>query len=205
MSFYWVKGHDNHSGNELADYLAKTGGESGELFAANPSLTYIKAQVAGRVRVEWDNLWSGLKDCRQSKELISFKPNKKEAKYIIKRGSRYCKKIIALLTGHNNFRYHTSKRLLSSNPNFSSSCRYCQESQETSWHLLYDCPSLDVLRREYMFSPDNPKTGPDIEWYEGLAVKLGTIFVGVAMILSTHTVKRASVSIVHIEEEMILF
>ena len=48
-------------------------------------------------------------------------------------------------------------------------CRLCRESDETSWHLLYDCPSLESKRREFMFSPDNPKTGPDIDWYIKLA------------------------------------
>ena len=67
-------------------------------------------------------------------------------------------------------RYHTSKRLFATNPDDSSTCK---SSHETSWHVLYDCPSLESRRREYMFSPENPKTGTDIAWYEGLATKLG--------------------------------
>ena len=173
LTFHWIKGHNDHSGNEYADYLAKKGGDTGNLFYVSPSLTHIKSQLSLRIEREWCREWSSLRGCRQSKELISFKPSKKEASYVLRRGAHFCKKIIGLLTGHNNMRYHTSKRLFQTNRNFSSNCRFCEEDPETSWHLLYDCPSLEVLRREYMFSPDNPKTGPDIAWYEKLAVKLG--------------------------------
>ena len=173
LIFKWIKGHADFTGNELADALAKSGSACDTIIASEPSLAFIKSQIHKRINVEWDMLWSGLTDCRQSKELISFRPSRKEAKYTLKRGPYFCKKIISLLTGHNNLAYHTANRLRASNINFSSSCRFCDYRFETSWHLLYDCPSLDSKRREYMFSPDNPKTGPDIAWYEKLAVKLG--------------------------------
>ena len=85
-------------------------------------------------------------------------------------GSR---KLVSLLTGHNNLKYHVFKKKANAHNNPSPCCRYCKEEIESSWHLLYDCPMFETRRREFMYSPDHPKTGPDIEWYHKLAVELG--------------------------------
>ena len=173
VTFHWIKGHSNMTGNEMADLKAKEGCSSQTNLLCSASMSYIKGKVREKVNNEWHTLWNNLNDCRQSRELISFKPCKRERIYLTTRGTITCKKLVALMTGHNNMRYHTFKRTVDTNPYFSPCCRYCEDDVESSWHLLYDCPSLDNRRRDFMYSPDNPKTGPDIQWYHGLATTLG--------------------------------
>ena len=136
-----------------------------------PSISYIKMIVRERVRKTWNKQWKDLESCRQTKELIDYEPSHKHASALFKRGREGCRKIIALITGHNHFKYHVFKRMVNKFPNISSICRFCDNAPETSFHLLYDCESLECKRREFIYSPDNPKTGPD--WYRGLAKALG--------------------------------
>ena len=171
--FKWVKGHSGVFGNELADEQAKMGCSSNDIHYLSPSLAYIKSKVKERTRKEWQRKWEGLSDCRQSRFLINFEPNKRSTKYLFSKGRLGTRKMVALLTGHNNFKYHVYKKTVNSYNNSSPCCRYCCEELETSQHLLLDCPCLDTRRREFTYSSENPKTGPDIEWYFGLANALG--------------------------------
>ena len=171
-TFQWIKGHSGNLGNDEADKQAKKGGREGELHFIKPSLSYIKSKVRERVRTEWDKTWNKLTTCRQSREMITFKPNNGDRSSLFSKGRQGCRKMISLLTGHNNLKYHVFKRKVSSNPNTSPCCRYCEFDLETSWHLLYDCPRFDTRRREFLFSSENPKKGPDIDWYYNLASHL---------------------------------
>ena len=175
ITFEWVKGHTNNEGNDSADLLAKKGCTEGEFYYIKPSLSYIKSIVKTRVLTEWNQKWANLPNCRQSRELITFNPDNKNQTYLFSRGRQGCRKIVSLLTGHNNLKYHVFRRLVSNRPNTSPVCRFCETDIETSWHLLYDCPRYDTRRREFIFSPDNPKTGPDIAWYHNLACHLGIL------------------------------
>jgi hypothetical protein len=51
-------------------------------------------------------------------------------------------RVVQLLTGHNYFNYHVS--LIQ--PEQSALCRFCWSSQETSYHLLCECPRLRSFR-----------------------------------------------------------
>ena len=175
--FYWVKSHNDNVGNDLADYEAKLGTATSYQMSnpPQPSMTFIKGCIRAKLRKEWDAAWSNLTDCRQSKKFITFSPNRGDRKYLLSRSRLRCKKLVALLTGHNNLRYHTFKRQVNNNPNFSPCCRFCVTDVESSWHLMYDCPSLDRKRRELLYGPDYPKKGPDIKEYEAWADHLGIL------------------------------
>ena len=176
-TFCWIKSHTGNTGNELADAQAKLGTVTPYLLqnAPKPSLTFIKNTIKSRIRKEWDDIWNSLTDCRQSRQFVSFNPNKSERSYLLSRSRIRCKKLVALLTGHNNLRYHTFKRKVASDPNFSPCCRFCLLDVESSWHLMYDCPALDQKRRELIYGPQNPKKGPDIKVLEARADHLGIL------------------------------
>ena len=173
VRFQWVRSHVGTVGNELADCKAKEGTVSNTSIALDHSLTFVKARAKEIVTRKWHNIWNNLNDCRQSRQIISFTPDKSNRDYILRSTRTKCRKIVALATGHNNMAYHTFKRLVATNPEFSPCCRFCKEGLETSWHLLQECPVLDERRRELEYGPDNPKKGPDIQSVYERAVHLG--------------------------------
>ena len=141
----------------------------------NPSLTFIKSELLLRLKKEWRKQWENLTDCRQSRAFITFEPSNKERGALTSKGTSRCRKMLALLTGHNNLRYHTLKCRINSEPNYSPCCRFCRTELETSWHLMYICPSKGLKRRDLEYSPQNPKKGSDIEEYERWALTLGIL------------------------------
>ena len=72
--------------------MAKQGAESGTLIRLERSLTSIKSALKKRMLAAWNNEWNKLVDCRQSRKLISYNPNKKHANYLLKRGRNSCRK-----------------------------------------------------------------------------------------------------------------
>jgi predicted Zn-ribbon and HTH transcriptional regulator len=56
--------------------------------------------------------------------------------------------VIGLLTAHNTLRRHLHVMGLSNNP----TCRKCGTEEETSVHILCECPALASLRRAHLDS-----------------------------------------------------
>ena len=57
--------------------------------------------------------------------------------------------MIQMISGHNRLNRHNS--LI--DPRVSPTCRLCKEEEETSWHLIGDCPMLLSKRWQIFNSP----------------------------------------------------
>ena len=62
--------------------------------------------------------------------------------------------MVQMITGHNRLNRHQSLM----EPGISPTCRLCREEDESSWHLIGECPMLRTKRWEYLGGPclDNP-------------------------------------------------
>ena len=137
VTLYWVPGHKGIEGNEKADELARKG-SSTTMVGPEPFCgigwstvkSLIKDKEIRRRNVYW-NCSDGLK---QSKLLINPFSYKEALSY-----SRYELRVLTgFLTGHFGLNYHLRKLALSN----TTICRLCLEDDETTLHVLCDCPAL---------------------------------------------------------------
>ncbi|CAB4040267.1 Retrovirus-related Pol poly from type-1 retrotransposable element R1 [Paramuricea clavata] len=148
----WIKAHAGHDGNELADSLAKQG-------AADPSkevtdIPYtpwnlVKSNIQSLVLEYWDSSWSQLTTCRQTKQWFP-KIDKAKSKSLLDLGRREISACTQLITGHNFMRRHEAIVAQYDTQEFSeyAECRLCMEDEETSFHIVAECPALQHIRTE---------------------------------------------------------
>ena len=141
----WIKGHADHTGNELADMLAKKGSDV-QTHSCDPNLPipmcYIKTGLENLCDVQWQAEWNGEDRCRQTK---LFFPT--VARKTSKLTSVYSKHDLNLLvqagTGHALVAHHLSQWL-----DLVDECKLCLEDYETTSHLFFECPVLRSAREE---------------------------------------------------------
>ena len=142
----WIKGHADHTGNELADLLARKGSAM-KCDSVGPELplpmSTIKRSLKAHFMAKWQQRWThSTKGCRQSK---IFFPTVDAGK--IKKLAKLTKQNLNLLiqagTGHALVAYHASKWV-----EVETTCGLCQEAVETTAHIYYECPVLERIRRE---------------------------------------------------------
>ena len=93
------------------------------------------------LKVKWDKRWNSLTIARQSREL--WHRADEEASLELARVSRdLFGKLVGLITGHNFYRRHSHLLKEADRP----ICRLCGFSEETSLHLLVECPLLSTER-----------------------------------------------------------
>jgi ribonuclease HI len=143
LSLRWVRGHDNNTGNELADYLAKTGTEQPQR-GIEPEVTvsYIKGEINNRYHKEWCQQWKNSEGMRQTKMMAISPGDIKKLQYYPRKELNL---ILQIMTGHCLLRKHMAQWT----PDVSPTCQRCNESEETPLHLLYECPALELRRREW--------------------------------------------------------
>ena len=70
IDLYWVRGHDDNTGNEFADMLAKAGNKQVDVAQA-PVLpipqSFVKTAVKNYVLEKWQTAWNNKPTCKQSK------------------------------------------------------------------------------------------------------------------------------------------
>ncbi len=141
----WIRGHNNVTGNEIADFLAKKGMlEAQSLSSTYPFLPvshkWIKDEIRKYSIKNWQYEWSLRSDCRVSR---LFMPTVRTKKKTIEMSLYELHKLSMIVTGHGLFKRH----LRHWNEIECSLCELCQEDDEDSWHLWDLCPKLTANRR----------------------------------------------------------
>ena len=144
IHIYWIPGHSNHPGNEVADRLAKQGVEK-LVHAAEPILPVSEAEIKQNIK-NWATLshqtnWRNLPYCRQTKMMIPS-PDPKIWKKIQKYSRRNIMIITQMLTGHCTLQRHLTIMKIEEDP----TCEQCCEDEETVEHFLCECPVFAVIR-----------------------------------------------------------
>lgn len=141
----WIKGHADHTGNELADLLARNG--SCMTVASVPPeipvpLSTVSMDIKAHFQAKWQRRWDAHPECRQTK---IFFPKVKRGK--IKKLAKLARPALNLLvqvcTGHALVAHHISQWTELEEP-----CEMCLEDDETTSHLFFECPALWQPRRE---------------------------------------------------------
>ena len=149
VGLYWVPGHAEVRGNEIADKLARSG--SVQRFVGPERFLGVCRQNIRRKLKRWmEKQHLALWRCpcstqRQAWELISG-PNLATRARLLSFIRTQSRVVIGLLTGHNTLRRHLYVMGLSNN----LTCRKCGTEEETSVHILCECETLASLRYTYL-------------------------------------------------------
>ena len=151
----WVKAHADHPGNEFADKEAKLGTTNvNNRIKVLPPDSWAKNLIRSSVMKAWKLRWFLDKECRQTK--IWFpKPNITKSQFSINQSRIKLGLFVEMITGHNRLNRHES---LATKGLVDPLCRFCLEDDETSWHVIGECPALWLKRRDSFntFFLENP-------------------------------------------------
>ena len=158
VTLRWIKAHVGHSGNEKADELAKLGADTIDRRPDDlPEFSNKAIRKALRERVVefWDQMWINndphLCDypCRQTKHFFPEIARKRSV-LLTSCSRKVFTEAVHIVTGHNFFNRH--QHLVHAGTGGENEvypmCRYCDEEEETSYHLVADCPQFVSIRRE---------------------------------------------------------
>jgi ribonuclease HI len=148
LTVAWTRGHVGNEGNEKADELAKAGTLLEEVCAIDRPLCHLKESIEKELVKDWDSVWLRYKEGRMSKQFIK-KYDKKKCKDAMSYGRGKLGTLIRIITGHNALGYFRNKIDSDVDP----MCRFCQEGDETFWHMLTECPVF--CREQLEFMGDN--------------------------------------------------
>ncbi len=145
ITLRWVRAHVGHEGNERADELAREGAvlEEGQVEDC-PDLpeAHVKQCIREQTRALWQAEWDARKDCRQTKQWFPYIDKKRS--FDMRRATRkQLSWMIQLITGHNFMKRHEA--LVQEGGD--SECRLCMEDDESSYHVVAECPALAVQRQ----------------------------------------------------------
>ncbi|QQP50806.1 Uncharacterized protein FKW44_011940, partial [Caligus rogercresseyi] len=140
-NLHWIKAHVGWPGNEKADRLAKAGSRSNLLKDIPIPDSFMSDLTRRGLYREWASRWTQDSSCRQSKLWLP-KPDPNASKRLINLSRESLCIQIQIITGHNFLRYHQSF----SNKFLTRECRFCQQSDETSYHVLAECDFFCLKR-----------------------------------------------------------
>ncbi len=146
VSIKWIKAHAGFAGNELADIKAKNGAlspsEGPEPFIPAPG-SWFKQKITSFAHKTWSDRWRSSLPCRQTKIFFPV-PDIRISKHLLRLSRDEFGLIFRWLSGHNFLRRHN--HLLDPARFQSSLCRMCNLEEETSSHIILNCPALGHIR-----------------------------------------------------------
>ena len=146
IAIRWIKGHDDHTGNELADHLARTGSETKTL-DCHPTIPVPKSFISRKLKdhftARWQKVWIA-KGPRQSKIFFPEVSGRKTKK-LVKWSKQNLNLLIQIGTGHALVAHHISKWT-----EVEDKCQICEEGEESTPHLFFQCQALERQRREIL-------------------------------------------------------
>ena len=145
ITLKWIKAHQGYLGNEKADDLAKAGSLQPNLVPDLPAVPVatLKLQFKAIFVEEWQDYWSKLPTCRQTKQWFPAIDKKKSFDALTLGRSRLSV-LVQIITGHNFLKRHEALV----NENDDAECRLCLEDDETTFHVLAECPALAEPRMQ---------------------------------------------------------
>ncbi|CAB4045830.1 Retrovirus-related Pol poly from type-1 retrotransposable element R1, partial [Paramuricea clavata] len=136
LKFEWVKGHNDTTGNEFADYLAKCGTEI-TLQGPQPRVSLASSVVRNRIHKLYDRKWQVQWNCIEGHVVSkNFFPiiDRNRFHHMKTMKKSQLTLIAQAATGHGLFARHLCHWLP-----ITDECRLCGKSKESSWHLWHEC------------------------------------------------------------------
>ena len=142
----WIPSHCSISGNERADFLAKSGAAKEQPDTAVSQST-VKKIIKSNSKIEWHTKWAQSKKGRSMFNFVAA-PKKNDPINSLKRKNQVI--IFRLRTTHVPLNAHLSRIVKDHQPN----CALCNHEEENVKHFLFDCPALTDLRERFL--PEHP-------------------------------------------------
>jgi len=151
LTVQWIKGHDDATGNEAADALAKRGASKGTPCHVQEPVASINTKIEKAMELKWQEEWDKettdpnnprFKHTRFFIKKVSS--NKLHRRKMIKMGRKKLRNVVAWVTGHCTL----NKHLCTMQEQIGNLCRFCQEEEETPIHILFECERFERKRWE---------------------------------------------------------
>ena len=144
IHLHWIKAHCNIHGNEIADFLAKRGTTMGYGTAGETLTPKVRQrnEINNFFNRKWSKSWESYEMARQTKIFFPT-PNAKKSSKLLQLDRNSLGLMVQFLTGHNRLKRHTN---IQNNVSDLYSCRFCLEDEESSYHVIAECPALKTYR-----------------------------------------------------------
>ena len=147
VSIAWIPGHSGVNGNEVADYVAKSGSKS-KMHGPEPFITVPYASCVNTIKDwstnRWKSMWNKRKDCLRMKEFVGWTSSRLTIRLLnLKRPQ--LNRVVQVLTRHCNLQRHkkTTGRAES------SLCPKCSLEDKTRNHHVGNCKLYQEICVKY--------------------------------------------------------